>query len=176
MALLTKIEIESTCTIGACAGDPSRFIFVPFRAAERRAGAPKKAVGQISEPTDNHLQFLFVFQVAEVIIDRSGDNSTQLLNVTWSRSIDYVDHLGEVVTVPFVQGCLLEFLKCECSKPVDLVLDRHSKDFGMLDERALAGQGNGSSCAKVVEVVEVLNHQLHYLGHVARVVCVLSVV
>lgn len=75
VALLAKIEIESTCTIGTCAGDPSRFTFVPFRAAERKAGAPEEAVGQISKPTDNHLQFLFVFQVVEVIIYRISDNS-----------------------------------------------------------------------------------------------------
>jgi hypothetical protein len=90
-----------------------------------------------------------------------------------------VDSLSKVFALLKLRGGLLEIMSSELPKSFGLVLDGHGEHSGMLNEEGVRclSLGTSLSCgAEVVEVVEILDHQLDDFRIIARVIIALWII
>lgn len=118
------------------------------------------------------LDIIFLAQDVEVIVNNIRDNLPELWSIVCSRLMNDADSLNEIVVLPVLFSRSLELLSSVLSEAVGLVLDCHSNNFGMFNQVDFRSAGGRSrfEVAEIIEVVEVLDHQLEDLRVVAAVI------
>lgn len=102
---------------------------------ELRVATLQQCVGELRDAGHDGLDVGLAFQFFEMGVEKFLHHVTELGHGVESRVVDYGDGLGEVVMAPRIvfRRLIDELRLCQLAESIDLVLDRHSKDFGVFD-------------------------------------------
>ena len=102
--------------------------------ADRFAATLHQIVCEARDAAHDDLDLFLILQIVKMLMESVGNNLTELMYIVGCSAVDDGDGMRKVSVAPLCLYCFLELLHSKITEPVNLVLDRHSEDFGMLDD------------------------------------------